>query len=82
MEINVGSRLSKKHRWKREIVKCNTTRGEPSICVKEEANQSEWRQGRKTKERFLSLQIISNKQQQLQNCCAIACSLGVSENKK
>lgn len=45
-EINVGSRLSEKGRLKRRITECNTTRGEPSACAKEEANQSEWRQGR------------------------------------
>ena len=38
LEINVGSRLSKKRRWKRRIAKCNTTRGEPSACAKEKAN--------------------------------------------
>ena len=40
--------------------KCNTTRGEPSACAKEEANQSEWRQGGEAKERFSSLQAASN----------------------
>lgn len=42
-EINVGSRLSEKRRLKRRITKCNTTRGEPNACAKEEANQSEWK---------------------------------------
>lgn len=51
-EINVGSRLSEKRRLKRRITKCNTTRGEPSACAKEEANQSEWRQRGEAKERF------------------------------
>ena len=55
-EINVGSRLSEKRRLKRRITKCNTTRGEPSACAKEEANQPEWRQGGEAKERFSSLQ--------------------------
>ena len=59
-EINVGSRLSEKRRRKRRIAKCNTTRGEPSACAKEEANQSEWRQGGEAKERFSSLQAASN----------------------
>lgn len=59
-EINVGSRLSEKRRLKRRITKCNTTRGEPSACAKEEANQSEWRQGGEAKERFSSLQAASN----------------------
>lgn len=59
-EINVGSRLSEKRRLKRRITKCNTTRGEPSACAKEEANQSEWKQGGKAKERFSSLQAASN----------------------
>ncbi|KAI8522371.1 hypothetical protein RHMOL_RhmolMtG0011400 (mitochondrion) [Rhododendron molle] len=59
-EINVGSRLSEKHRLKRRITKCKTTRGEPSACAKEEANQSEWRQGGEAKERFSSLQAASN----------------------
>jgi hypothetical protein len=59
-EINVGSRLSEKHRLKRRITKCNTTRGEPSACAKEEANQSEWRQGGEAKEIFSSLQAASN----------------------
>ena len=60
-EINVGSRLSEKRRLKRRITKCNnTTRGEPSACAKEEANQSEWRQGGEAKEIFSSLQAASN----------------------
>jgi hypothetical protein len=58
-EINVGSRLSEKHRLKRRITKCNTTRGEPSACAKEEANQSELRQGGEAKERFSSLQATT-----------------------
>lgn len=57
-EIRVGSRLSEKRRLKRRITKCN--RGEPSACAKEEANQSEWRQGGEAKERFSSLQAASN----------------------
>ncbi|KAI3488336.1 hypothetical protein L1887_47664 [Cichorium endivia] len=44
-EINVGPRLSEEGRLKRRSRKCNTTRGEPKACAKEEANQSEWRQG-------------------------------------
>lgn len=60
-EINVGSRLSeKRRRLKRRITKCNTTRGKPSAFSKEEANQSEWRQGGEAKERFSSLQAASN----------------------
>ncbi|GJS14036.1 hypothetical protein Tco_0408508 [Tanacetum coccineum] len=43
--INVGPRLSEEGRLKRRSKKCNTTRGEPKACAKEEANQSEWRQG-------------------------------------
>lgn len=54
-EINVGSRLSES-RLKRRITKCNTTRVVRGACAKEEANQSEWRQGGKAKERFSSLQ--------------------------
>ncbi|KAI3478609.1 hypothetical protein L1887_59429 [Cichorium endivia] len=46
-EINVGPRLSEEGRLKRRSRKCNTTRGEPKACAKEEANQSEWRQGRR-----------------------------------
>lgn len=56
-EINVGPRLSEKGRLKRRSRKCNTTRGEPKACAKEEANQSEWRQGGEVKERFSSLNI-------------------------
>ncbi|CAI9282675.1 unnamed protein product [Lactuca saligna] len=37
--------LSEEGRLKRRSRKCNTTRGEPKACAKEEANQSEWRQG-------------------------------------
>ncbi len=59
-EINVGSRLSEKRGLKRRITKCNTTRGKPSACAKEEANQSEWRHGEEAKERFSSLQAASN----------------------
>ncbi|KAK1428211.1 hypothetical protein QVD17_17040 [Tagetes erecta] len=44
-EINVGPRLSEEGRLKRRSRKCNITRGEPKACAKEEANQSEWRQG-------------------------------------
>ncbi|GJU33944.1 hypothetical protein Tco_1182298, partial [Tanacetum coccineum] len=44
-EINVGPQLSEEGRLKRKSRKCNTTRGEPKACAKEEANQSEWRQG-------------------------------------
>ena len=51
-EINVGSRLSEKRRLRRRITKCNTTRGEPNACAKEEANQSEWRQGGEAKDIF------------------------------
>ncbi|KAI3479118.1 hypothetical protein L1887_58880 [Cichorium endivia] len=40
-----GPRLSEEGRLKRRSRKCNTTRGEPKACAKEEANQSEWRQG-------------------------------------
>ena len=54
-EINVGSRLSEKRRLKRRITKCNKGRA----CAKEEANQSEWRQGGEAKERFSSLQAAS-----------------------
>lgn len=58
-EINVGSRLSEKgRRLKRRITKCNTTRA--NQASKEEANQSEWRQGGEAKERFSSLQAASN----------------------
>ncbi|KAK1406219.1 hypothetical protein QVD17_41508 [Tagetes erecta] len=45
-EINIGPRLSEEGRLKRRSRKCNTTRGEPKACTKEEANQSEWIQGR------------------------------------
>ena len=45
-EIKVGPRLSEEGRLKRRSRKCNTTRGEPKACAKEEANQSEWRQGK------------------------------------
>ena len=72
-EINVGSRLSEKRRLKRRITKCNTTRGEPSACAKEEANQSEWRQGK----RATIFEPASSKQQRLKSRCALACSLGV-----
>ena len=62
-EINVGSRLSEKgRRLKRRITKCNTTRA--NQASKEEANQSEWRQGGEAKERFSSLPA-SSKQQRL-----------------
>ncbi|KAL9426612.1 hypothetical protein AB3S75_033405 [Citrus x aurantiifolia] len=62
-EINVGSRLSEKgRRLKQRITKCNTTRA--NQASKEEANQSEWRQGGKTKERFSSLPA-SSKQKRL-----------------
>ncbi|GJW31737.1 integrase, catalytic region, zinc finger, CCHC-type containing protein [Tanacetum coccineum] len=37
-EINVGPRLSKEGRLKRRSRKCNTTRGEPKACAKEENN--------------------------------------------
>lgn len=56
-EINVGPRLSEEGRLKRRSRKCNTTRGEPKACAKEEANQSEWRQGGEVKDRFSSLNI-------------------------
>lgn len=61
-EINVGSRPSEKRRLKRRITKCNTTRAllYRGACAKEEANQSEWRQGGEAKERFSSLQAASN----------------------
>lgn len=59
-EIHVGSRRDEKGRLKRRITKCNTTRGKPSACAKEEANQSEWRHGEEAKERFSSLQAASN----------------------
>jgi hypothetical protein len=61
-EINVGSRLSEKRRLKRRITKCNTTRVDviDGACAKEEANQSELRQGGEAKERFSSLQAASN----------------------
>ena len=39
-EINVGSRLSERIEGED-----HETRDEPSACAKEEANQSEWRQG-------------------------------------
>ena len=71
-EINVGSRLSEKRRLKRRITKCNTTRGEPSACAKEEANQSEWRQGGEAKERFRACK----QQATTAESCALACSLG------
>lgn len=42
-EINVGSRLSEKGILKRRITKCNKGR---TKRLREEANQSEWRQGK------------------------------------
>ena len=52
--------------------KCKTTRGEPSACAKEEANQSEWRQGGEAKERFRACK----QQATTAESCALACSLG------
>lgn len=66
-EINVGPRLSEKGSpcsvQSRRSTKCNKTRGEPKACAKEEANQSEWRQGGEAKDIFSSRNIYIQKKQ-------------------